>query len=199
MRWLVAVALAALLAGCLEQPAPPAQAEVVAEDEPERTARQGRAGRASGDGDEEEERTGNVTLRSYSDQYGLVLTSANAVFRLGSIQGNNCVAVDGAPYHVLNGTATLTWDSQSVATDSLAFEIRTYYTSAIYETFSGPSPLVVEFGDLEVEEDQGFADVLQFGVQLDGPAGASYEQEVALALAFEYESDIDVASYATYC
>jgi hypothetical protein len=201
MRWLVMVPLLVLLAGCLGQSAtPPAQADVQPDDDPGRTARQGHGGRDDGDDDEAiEERSGNVTLRTYADQYGFTLTSANALITIGNIQGYNCVAFEGAPFTILDGTATITWSPQSALTDSLDLQIRTYWDSGISETYSGTSPLVVEFKDLEVEADPDFEEMLVFGVEVAGPIGAAYEQDVTMDLAFEYESDIDVDPSTTYC
>jgi hypothetical protein len=199
MRWFALLAFLALAAGCLEEPAPEAEAHVGPEDDdPGRVARQGRdRDDPEDEEDGEDDRSGNVTLRSYADQYGLTLTSANAVIRFGSIQGYNCVGVEGAPFDVINGTATLTWASQSPLTDELTLEVGTYY-GEVYEAVTGPSPLVLEFADIEVD-DEDYEDVLHFGVQVGELAGASYEQDVALALAFDYESDIDVDSSLTYC
>jgi hypothetical protein len=200
VRWSVVALLAAipLLAGCLEDAAaPPAQVDMQPDD-PDRTARSGRGGQGR-DEDGQPERGGNVTLRSFSDQFDFTFTQASAVVRFTGIQGYNCVAVERAPYHILNGTMTLTWTSQSALTDSLDAEIRTYYSSSIYETDSGPSPLVVEFKDLEVEEDPDFQDFLTFAVQVPQMAGAAYEQDVTMALAFDYESDVDVGTSSSYC
>jgi hypothetical protein len=203
MRWFALVAASALVlvSGCLGEPAaPPVEADVGGDDGPDRVARQGRGSDREDDEDEEEEeRSGKVTRRSFADEFSLQLTSVDAVFRIGSIQGYNCAAVEGAPYRILNGTATLSWTPQSALTDSLGLEIRTYYGDDVHETGSGPSPLVVEFRDIEVEEDRDLQDFLTFGVHLDGPAGASYEQDVTMALSFEYESDADVDASRGYC
>ncbi|MEA3135781.1 MAG: hypothetical protein QOC71_62 [Thermoplasmata archaeon] len=198
MRWSVValVAAIALLAGCLEDAAaPPAQADMQPE-EPGRTARSGRGGQ---DRDEngKVERDGNVTLRSYADEFGLTLTSVDVVLQVGSIQGYNCVGVSGAPYTIRNGTATLTWTSQSALTDSLDLDIRTWYGNDVDEHASGTSPLVIEFKDLELTDDPD--DYLTFGALLTGPAAASYELDVSMALAFDYESDADVDPFLTYC
>jgi hypothetical protein len=199
MRWSVValVAVVALLAGCLEDAAaPPAQADVQP-DEPGRTARSGHGGQGR-DENGKVQRDGNVTLRSYADEFGLTLTSADAVLQIGSIQGYNCVGVSGAPYTVRNGTATLTWTSQSALTDSLDLDVGSWYGNGVDEHASGPSPLVVEFKDLELSGDPD-DDYLTFGAVLTGPVAASYEQDVTLALAFDYESDADVDPFLTYC
>jgi hypothetical protein len=180
-----------LAGGCLEESqAPSADEEVPEEDDEGRVARGGR----DRDDDGEVRRSADVSLRGYSDQYGLTLTSAAAFVTLGNLQGENCVGVQGAPFTILNGTATLTWTSQSALTDSLDFTMRTYY-SDLYEVQSGTSPLVVEFKDIELDDEQ---DELLFGVDVGTP-GAAYELDVTLDLAFEYESDIDVDAFATYC
>ena len=198
MRGLVALAVLVLLSGCLEDSPPPVEADIEP-DEPGRTARQGRGDRSDRGDEEEERRSDNVTLRGYADQYGFTLTSANALVTFGNVQGSNCVAFEGAPFTILNGTATLTWSSQSALTDTLDLRISTYWNSGIYETYSGPSPLVVDFRDLEVDADPDFEERLVFAVQLGGPVGAAYEQDVTMDLAFEYESDIDVDVAPGYC
>lgn len=199
MRWFVLLALLSLFAGCLEEPAPEAEAELDPEGEdPGRVARQGRDPDRDEDADEEDERGGDWTVRSYRDEFGATLTSAYALlsFNVGEY---DCVAVEGAPFHVLNGTATLTWSSQSALTDSMDLDVRTYYTGEV-ERASGSSPLVTEFKDIDVESDPDDGeDVLMFAIQLTGPANVAYEQDVTLALAFDYESDIDVDASLTYC
>ncbi len=196
MRWLSLVATLALLAGCLEEQAPPVTADVEPDEEPGRTARQGGYPGGFDEGEQEEKRSGDVTLRSYSKQFDLSLTSASAFLRLGSsIQGHSCVAVDGAPYTILNGTVTFTWTSQSPLTDSLDAEIRSYYSNKAAEVHSGASPLVVQFEDFEIEKD----DVLTFGILVAQPAGAAYEQDVTMVLAFDYKSDLDVEVSPGYC
>jgi hypothetical protein len=199
MRWFALLAFMALFAGCLEEPAPEAGAQLDPEDEdPGRVARQGRDPDRGDDEDEEEERSGDRTLRSYRDEFGATLTSANALVNF-NVGGYDCVAVEGAPYHILNGTATFTWTSQSPLTDSLEAELRSYYSDEVEILRSGPSPLVVEFEDLEIEEDDDLQDFLTFGIHVAPPAGAAYEQEVTMLLAFEYESDIDVDVSPGYC
>ena len=207
MRWLVAVVVLVLLLlpGCLEESAaPPVEADIAPDDEPGRTARQGRGDRGDR-GDEEgegEARGGNVTLRSFADQYSFTLTTAAAFITISGLLGDyNCVAFEGAPFTILNGTATLTWASQSALTDTMDLRIQTYWNSDVYETYSGPSPLVAEFRDLEVEADPDFEEALTFSVDVSGPAGvgAAYEQDVTMDLAFDYESDIDVDPSFAYC
>lgn len=189
---LVAVLLAA--AGCLEGPAE-ASVEEPVEKEPGRTSRGGRNSGDAGDDEDEDRRDGPVTRRSFQDTFGLTLTSASALIEF-NLQGSNCVLVEGAPFEVLNGTATLSWSASSPLADSLAVEVGTYSDEPIQA--SGPSPLVVEFEDLEVEDDE-FEDVLRIGVRLPGPVGAAYEQDVQVELAFDYESDIDVGGVLGYC
>lgn len=202
MRWSLLVAVLLLLPGCLEESAPPVEAEVVPDDDEGRTARQGRGDRSDGEEDAEEERSGEVTLRRFSDQYAFTLTTATAFISIsGVLDDRNCVAFEGAPFTILNGTATLTWASQSALTDSMDLRISTYWDSAIDETHSGPSPLVAGFQDLEVEADPDFEEALTFRVDVSGPAGAgaAYEQDVTMDLAFDYESDIDVDPSFAYC
>ncbi|HUR25536.1 MAG TPA: hypothetical protein VM327_05935 [Candidatus Thermoplasmatota archaeon] len=199
MRWLVVVAVFVLFAGCLEESAAPPVEAAGQPDEPDRTARQGRGDRDGRDDEARADRSDNVTLRSYTDQYAFTLTSANALVTIGNIQGYSCVAFEGAPFVVLNGTATLTWDAQSALTEELTLQVRTYWDSSIYETYSGPSSLVVEFRDLEVEPDPNFEEMLVFAVELAGPVGVAYEQDVTMDLAFEYESDIDIDPSTSYC
>jgi hypothetical protein len=203
MRGLVAVAVLVLLSGCLEQSAaPPVEADVAPDDEPGRTARQGRGDREDRTEEARDERGGNVTVRSFADQYAFTLTTAAAFITVSGLLGDyNCVAFQGAPFTILTGTATVTWASQSALTDTMDLRIRTYWNSDIYETYSGPSPLVVEFGDLEVEADPDFDEALTFSVDVSGPAGvgAAYEQDVTMDLAFDYESDIDVDPSFSYC
>jgi hypothetical protein len=199
MRWFALLAVMAVLGGCLEDPAPDAEAQLEpADEDPGRVARQGRDRDDPRQADDEEERTGEWTLRAYTDEFGATLTSANAIIAF-TVGEYDCVAVEGAPFSVLNGTATLTWSSQSALTDAMDIEVRTDFTGSI-ERASGPSPLVVEFKDIDVEADPDDGeDVLRFAIQLNGPANAAYEQDVTLALAFHYESDIDVDAYLTYC
>ena len=191
MRGLVVVCCLVFLAGCLEESPPPVEADVAPED-PGRTARQGRGDREERDEEEEVARSDEVTRRSYSGQHGFTLTSASGFVSFGNLLGSNCVAFEGAPFTILNGTATLTWTSQSPLTDTLDLAIRTYWDDAVDETYAGTSPFVAEFRDIEVEADPDFEERLIFAVELAGPAGAAYEQDVTVDLAFHYESDVDV-------
>lgn len=184
-------------AGCLEEPA---EATVLPPPEPDdgRVARQGRGGGGEArDEDRQQERSGNLTLRTFRDTFGLTLTGAYAVLDVSSIDGYNCVLVEGAPFTVLDGTATVTWTPGSQLTESLDVTAQTYYGES-EERASGRSPLVLEFEDLELEDEQS-PDVLEVAIHLAGPAGAAFQQQAQLDLAFDYESDIDVDVGLGYC
>jgi hypothetical protein len=188
MRWLpgllALVVLGALLSGCAQPKA--AGADPSPTDAPgrDRTSRQGHGG-----GDEDGARGGddldNATRFSFADEFDLTVTAAAAIVGFGSLDGRNCVSVEGAPFRILGGNATVTWAAQTPAAEELTFTTQQVYGDYYYDQAPGTSPLQADIPKLpEALDDSWFT----FSVDAGQLASVAYDQPVHVALAFEYEA-----------
>ncbi len=198
MRW-IAGALALLVAGTLLAGCsrPPAEEEPSPTQAPERErlSRPGRGSDRDGDGaGDDEDWDDNATVLSFAEGFDLTVTSATAIIGFGSFDGNNCVSVEGTPFRILGGNATVTWAAQTPAAEELTFTTSQWYGDYYYDQQAGTSPLEVDIPDLPAAEDDSW---FVFSVDA-GQVGVAYEQAVHLSLAFEYEA-IEEVSVGAVC
>lgn len=194
MRWsagLVALLVAgAVLSGCAEPEAAAEGPSPTDAPERDRLSRPGRGG-DTGDEEEEDEDDGleDATVWSLAEEHDLTVTSATAVIQFGGFDGRNCIAVEGAPFRILGGNATLTWSAQSPAAEEMTVTVWQVYGDYYYEQAAGTSPLEMRFRELPTApEDSHY----EFSVEAGSVAGAAYEQDVHLSLALEYKAEDEV-------
>ena len=184
MRWTFLLALC-LLAGCLEEPAAPADDAADQPDGEERTA-DGREGRTARGGDEEE--SDPDAIHHFDAEYTLTVNpDTYATVAVGGVSSSNCVLfwdTSGADYLLINGTAVLTWDPATPAAQPLGV----YVTSGAGLSASGNSPVTLAFGELE-------ADGWGIGFGADSSLGSvAVMQPVTLHLTFDYKGDLPAGS-----
>lgn len=205
MRWMAA-ALALLvagvvLAGCSQ---PKADADVAGPTKApgkDRQSRPGHGGRGGSDDDKRETDLDNATLRHFAEEFDLSVTALSSLLGFGSFDGRACVAVEGAPFKVVGGNATLTWSAQSPLAERLSLVTRQVYGDYYYDETPGASPLEVRIPELpEAETGRNSYDDSWFTFSVD--AGdldtVAVQQDVHLALSLDYLANDDVSS-ATGC